>query len=549
MDQVAMNEAKTGGKMNDYFFSAYLKLGGKSFAQRHKELIKSGASQAAIQDLAKKQEAVANKKGEKDRSPDQIAKYGGIHKYQTAGLFGYTVPQKEQTYEIRQDALTNEIGKPDVSWHTKSTGKTTPANGIMLVQSAVPGFDEKEKKAQEEAAKKKTASSTKSKSSKKKSESKPKPTLTSIEEEGYTNPAGYVPEERKPADIVPGLEEYNSKTYFVDYGEYKDPILDNITIGGKANNERLARLKEEEKNKAKSKTTNKKSSDKANNEGDSVKDNFTTPSVIAGLAQLIPAGYVLATPYKKTAPINTSGAEFRGQRVGVPATVKGAKLGRQYSGAERAAAAANASALNKYIEGTNAGPGAIIGKLAVNAKLNEQLLKIQDADSKANMQLRAKEAELGQAASTTNAQMALQAASQTAENLQRASENLQKAKIFNAQMEMTEKQYADERKIGALDKTVRDIAGITGDVLSYRAQERLAKVMDETGSYDRFKIKELMDNDPAFANLTKDQKNKIAAQMDAQSKGAATSQLGGPRRYTSRLGDLNRGKNKRNFNI
>jgi hypothetical protein len=537
MDQVAMNEAKTGGKMHDYFFSAYLKLGGKSFAQRHKELIKSGASQAAIQDLAKKQEAVANKKGEKDRSPDQIAKYGGIHKYQTAG-FGYTVPQKDEEYEVRQDALTNEIGTPDVSWHAKSTGKGASANGIMLVQSAVPGFDEKEKKAQEEAAKKKTASTTKSKSSKKKSGSKPELTLTSTEEEGYTDPAGYVPEERKPADIVPSLETFNPNLLFVDKG-----------VGTEANKQKLAELEKERKSLKSSKTTNKKSSNKANNEGDSVKNNFVTPSVMAGLAQLIPAGYVLATPYKKTTPIDITGAEFRGQRVGVPASVRGATLGRQYSGAEKAAAIANAAALNKYIEGTNAGPGAIIGKLAVNAKLNEQLLKIQDEDSRANMQLRAKEAELSQAASTTNAQMAMQAASQTAENLQRASENLQKAKIFNAQMEMSEKQYADERKVGALYKTVRDIAGITGDVLSYRAQERLAKVIDETGSYDRFKLKELMDNDPAFANLTKDQKDKIAAQMDAQSKGTNKAQLGGTRRYTSRLGDLNRGKNKRNFNI
>jgi hypothetical protein len=84
--------AKSGGKgkMNDYFFSAYLKLGGKSFAQRHKEILKSGGKQAAVQKLAQLQEAVANINGEKDRSPATIAKYGGIHKYQTAG------PEKEE---------------------------------------------------------------------------------------------------------------------------------------------------------------------------------------------------------------------------------------------------------------------------------------------------------------------------------------------------------------------------------------------------------------------------------------------------------------------
>jgi len=91
MDKVMM----TGGKFNDYFFSDYLKNGGKSFAQHHKELIKKGASQKEIQALAKKQEAMANRKGEKDRSPNQVAKYGGIKKYQT-GKFKET----EDTFTI-----------------------------------------------------------------------------------------------------------------------------------------------------------------------------------------------------------------------------------------------------------------------------------------------------------------------------------------------------------------------------------------------------------------------------------------------------------------
>ncbi len=105
------------GKMRDYFFSAFLKLGGKSFAQRHKEILASGGKkskvQALVQKLAQKQEAVANQNGEKDRSPDTIAspnsiskKYGGIHMYQTAGeekrdenlnLLGYDIGKGEET--------------------------------------------------------------------------------------------------------------------------------------------------------------------------------------------------------------------------------------------------------------------------------------------------------------------------------------------------------------------------------------------------------------------------------------------------------------------
>ena len=118
MDQVAMNEYKGGGKMNDYFFSAYLKLGGKSFAQRHKELIKSGAGQAAIQDLARKQEEVAYKNGEKDRSPKQIAKYGGVRQYAPGGPKDDTVSMaewkamdKNQRYKLVYD-LAAKAGDP-----------------------------------------------------------------------------------------------------------------------------------------------------------------------------------------------------------------------------------------------------------------------------------------------------------------------------------------------------------------------------------------------------------------------------------------------------
>lgn len=581
MDQVAMNQAKTGGKMNDYFFSAYLKLGGKSFAQRHKELIKSGASQAAIQDLAKKQEAVANKKGEKDRSPEQIAKYGGIHKYQTAGAEkpNRNLPEGYEWKQVMIDgkqewsaepiqpsfigAKVEGRGAPEgTQWNMgempdgssvlvntpKKQSNKFKVNGPYLgsiapqrTPSRRPGPDStaaeqvnsKGAVTPEQSANaqsNKSASKTKAKSSKKKAEP-----AKSVEE---IAPLKYLD---IPIDKLIKADAEAKRE-----AEHRKLI--------EANNISAIKRTQEQLN-AKSKDTQEKKEvekDKKDTtiEGDSVKDNFTTPSVLAGLAQLIPAGYVLATPYKKTAPIDTNKAEFRGQRVGVGATVRGATLGRVDSRQERAAAIANAAALNKYIEGTNAGPGAIIGKLAVNAKLNDQMLKIQDADNRANLQLRAKEAELGQAASTANAQMALQAASQSAENLQRASENLQKAKMFNAQMEMSEKQFADERKVASMTAAVRGVASTVGDVLSYRAQERLAKVIQESGEYDRFKLKELMDTDPAFVNLTQAQKNEIAARIDAADKETKNTQkLGGARRYTSRLGDLNRGKNKRNFNI
>ena len=68
-----------GGGKGDYFFSEHLKLGGKSFSQRHKELLKYGGTQKHIDELAVMQEKVAG------RDPKQIAATGGPRKFLEGG--------------------------------------------------------------------------------------------------------------------------------------------------------------------------------------------------------------------------------------------------------------------------------------------------------------------------------------------------------------------------------------------------------------------------------------------------------------------------------
>tara|TARA_Y100000310_G_scaffold126966_1_gene125980 strand:- start:776 stop:3301 length:2526 start_codon:yes stop_codon:yes gene_type:complete len=78
MDKVKMKN--NGGKAGDYIFSDYLKLGGKTFAARHKELLAAGGSQKKIQELAKMQERVANNAGRDEngpRDPNNIMQVGG----------------------------------------------------------------------------------------------------------------------------------------------------------------------------------------------------------------------------------------------------------------------------------------------------------------------------------------------------------------------------------------------------------------------------------------------------------------------------------------
>ncbi len=87
-DKETMDKIKfADGNTDDYIFSSYLKLGGKSFAQRHKDILNKGGSQKKIQDLAKLQEEKAKdvKKtpvGPTDqygpRGKEYIARYGGV---------------------------------------------------------------------------------------------------------------------------------------------------------------------------------------------------------------------------------------------------------------------------------------------------------------------------------------------------------------------------------------------------------------------------------------------------------------------------------------
>jgi len=76
MDQV--NMAKTGGK-RDYFFSSHLKKDGVSYADMHKNILQNGGGQEEVNMLAKMQEKAAG------RDPNQVAKLGGVMKYEEGG--------------------------------------------------------------------------------------------------------------------------------------------------------------------------------------------------------------------------------------------------------------------------------------------------------------------------------------------------------------------------------------------------------------------------------------------------------------------------------
>jgi len=102
MDKVNINKkgGKRGGK-KDYFFSSYLKMGGKSFADKHKEILANGGNQNDINMLAKMQEKIAG------RDPNQVAGLGGVIKYKGGGFKNY------QTGGVQEKPIF-DIEKPQI---------------------------------------------------------------------------------------------------------------------------------------------------------------------------------------------------------------------------------------------------------------------------------------------------------------------------------------------------------------------------------------------------------------------------------------------------
>lgn len=624
MDQVMMN----GGKPNDYFFSAYLKLGGKSFAKRHEEILKAGGSQKAIQDLAKKQEAVANKKGEKDRGPQQIASYGGIHKYQTAG------PDKEKEEDFRKvvdavdagaitsgiygakeakaqdeaaksaDAQSNADAKNVTVRDQNKTNAEAPKDQSPV---APGGTTNNAGQAAADAASKATDANTTGTGSNANSTSPsntPSPTSLfpegkrAIKKDEYGTSTSL---KGVPAGQHEGTKFYGNVTEqqytdmqaanpWFDFTNFDPSNKTQVKAFQKSYNEHVRtgeKIKEDGKFGQQTVTARlylddskeiplKGFEDIKSAEPEIVK---STPalvqqqkkaeeqkqvadikkgvngSLLAGLGQLIPVGYALARPYKMDGNLPRMAAAGN---VGA-GSVRGAILPRVNMNAERAAAERNTVAIKNAIQNTNAGPGGIAAMMAANASQNNQNLTIANQEQEANKQLAAEEARLGQQASQFNAETAQRANMANVQNRLAVNQANLEAGIQESKIRIDEKRYKREEILGALDTASSRIAGIVKDEKSYKAQERLAKAIDNTGSYDRFTILEQLQkesknkNSPYYGKteaelkkIASDTYNEVIGKMGLEGEQNARN---GGRRYTSRLGDLNRGRNKRNFNI
>jgi hypothetical protein len=620
MDKVMMN----GGKPNDYFFSSYLKLGGKSFAKRHEEILKAGGSQKQIQDLAKKQEAVANKKGEKDRSPQQIASYGGIHKYQTAGkdkeeefrkvvdavdagaitpgIYGAKEAKAQDEAAKAADAQSNTDAKNVTVRDTNKANAEAPKDQSSV---APGGTTNNAGQAAADAASKATdANTTGTGSNANNTSPSNTPSSTSLFPEGKraikkdeygtsTSLKGVPAGQHEGAKFYGNVTEQQytdmqAANPWFDFTNFDPSNKTQVKAFQKSYNEHVRtgeKIKEDGKFGQQTVTARlylddfkeiplKGFEDIKSAEPEIVKSTPTlvqqqkkeeekkqvadlkkgvNGSLLAGLGQLIPVGYALARPYKADGNLPRMAG---GGNVGA-GSVRGAILPRVNMNAERAAAERNTVAIKNAIQNTNAGPGGIAAMMAANSSQNTQNLTIANQEQEANKQLAAEEARLGQQASQFNAETAQRANMANVQNRLAVNQANLEAGIQESKLKIDEKRYKREEILGALDTAASRIAGIVKDERSYKAQERLAKAIDNSGSYDRFTILEQLEkesknkNSPYYGKtdvelkkIASDTYNEVIGKMGLE--GEQNARTGG-RKYTSRLGQLSRGR--KTFNI
>ena len=547
MDKVQMR--KKGGKASDYIFSEYLKLGGKSYAQRHKEILNRGGKQNEIQSLAKLQERAAAADGETDRGG--IMQNGGERrKYQTAGAVASTdadVKPQTRTLSImdsikdlegfkktitlptghpalKDDKLMRELhqsilqkvanqslyGSADFDKNDddqiRSLVSKITAESIEKLDAPAKEVYEAEK-ARVAAANEKIAGD---------KATRAKAGSTEIKENGERVFGG---DERGVSSILDRLSkaqekfpddvpDFNFDRYRNADGEFDESLFDNKARAEfiKHNNEnvpedlRSTMLSTEGKLNAAGQNTDLLVGDQWNSmnwfqrEETMNPDIKFTPSEVSmvpreeeieeeqkveqekgtvppprkkgdvpfgaymgGLAQLIPPAYAFRNP---PATVSAPGAQ----------SVQAGRLHRVNHNAERAANAGDFRATQAMIENNSSGPGGMVNMIAAMSKKQAGDLQIAGAESKINKELATEEAKMQQDASTTNAQLGLQAGQ------------------FATQVAREQIKDRREEKLGALDAAAERIAGITGDVLDYKAQERMAQAIGRDGVYCRERL-------------------------------------------------------------
>jgi hypothetical protein len=416
MDQVTM---KKGGK-RDYFFSQHLKMGGKSFAQRHKDILKKGGSQRDIDALAKLQEKKAG------RNPNTV-KLGAGGYYQLGGIdkLGNVIVS-----DVNMDGIDDF--SQGISFRNDPLANNPLANDPLAPSGTLPTASEDEV----------TVTPTKPKEEEKREEFNFTPiqpkTITQIPVNNSIVPGTYVDLEGNT--IVPQGEMGPEESDYNSLSEEDQNIINKAKSGDK-----LTEMEEKALRRL----------------------NRDVPGIAAaaGIAQLIAPAYAF---FKK---------DRAAEQMGSPGRIKAPTLDRVSFNTERAANAADNRAINRFIETSGVGPAGIIAKMSAYRRKQEGDMKIAAQESRINTQIANQEAQMAQQA-----------------NIRNIANRMQVDQI-NTRLREAQLAANENRRLEAVDAFTERTAGLAGDLLSYKANERLARATGDLGIYERDRLRNFLRNE------------------------------------------------------
>ena len=521
MDKVIMKK----GDKKDYFFSSYLKKDGKSFADMHKELLKNNGTQKEINMLAKMQEKAAK------RSPKQIARLGGVVKYATGGLdeddriwmdvlgneIKFSDINKDGIYFVKDKNgvvtkkirtagkfLTNKDLTDNTPINDTPTDNTTPDNTPTnnTTPAKIPFTNKEEGNAfrawinetypdyaKEIDLDKKGGYNN---SYIKKAWDKYGETYINkdieipeeVESGTYTDEEGNIYERGRTGEwrvrwnkaTAEGLPEFGEVPQDLTGWETLQEGFDPSASGA------LTKLKETPSEEKIDLTDDQqalwdKIQGRAERRGD-----IPTIAGIAGALQLGPAAYSL---FHKQPPAEQAQYTRGFTNPIVAQMAKAPTLDRVNYNAERANNAAQMREIGNYIETSGGGPANIINKMMAYGKKQQGDMLIASAESKANTAISNQEAQMKNAVTLSNFQRAQQASQVNAQLQAQETARMDQINLANAAARQAVKDDEEFQKYQGVNTLGTNLAGLAGDVMSYTASERMARVMGSEGIYDR----------------------------------------------------------------
>ena len=433
MDKVTM---KHGGK-RDYFFSSHLKKGGRSYADMHKDVLAMGGTQEDVDMLARMQEKSAG------RDPNQVAKLGGVVEYEAGGLSQadkmknfQKILQMDPSYSRLLDyqMLQQEGQVPMLSAEELPT---IYGDGLIGPETQFSSIQDKD-------------------------------ALYFANTENLAQ-SGQMPEMKKGFNL-----REKANLFAGSFGKGYDAYLNRQQLRGDGDV-----MDEEEFNQMRQQEQLSKV----------LRPNMPMEAKIGAAAQFLPAVTAMFTKQKDP-------EEFTFTPGVSSPIVTGQVKGLRYEAPTQDEARANLMneylAQQRFLDTSGAGAATLSNRQSLFAKKLFADAKLGAIEAKDQLKAEAMTKQSQQKADLVNVTNELKASLANAQLAQKEAQR--KDAVDNANIAQRNKREQEKilNRLAIASNLAQGIAGVTGDTLQYKADERVARATGAYGIYERDRVKNLL---------------------------------------------------------